>query len=204
MLFLVSSLLKAEGDSVQYVQGFSFSEGVYLTYNDFIRNAPLPKSAVIFEALDTARLDYLKQTLTKDSFKWKDSSGVLHTTKTVSVWGYSENSTVYIRWNYTFNRVTVIGSICHFTAYVTNYMYTGPGTYPNQQYGTPTESLQQYVLDTKTGSIYDFNVQTMEFLLQRDTALAAEFAALKKKEKRNQTFVYLRKYNEKHPLYFKK
>lgn len=204
MLFLVSSLLKAEGDSVQYVQGFSFKEGIYLTYQDFISNSPLPKSAVVFEAVDTARLDYLKQALTKDSFQWKDTSGALHTTKTVSVWGYSENSTVYIRWNYTFNRVTVIGTICHFTAYVTNYMYTGPGTYPNQQYGTPVESLQQYVLDTKTGTIYDFNVQTMEFILQRDTTLSAEFSALKKKQKKDQTFVYLRKYNEKHPLYFKK
>ncbi|HTF05984.1 MAG TPA: hypothetical protein VK826_18270 [Bacteroidia bacterium] len=194
----------AQSDSVQYVQGFNFKQGVYLTYSDFLANSPLPKSSLTQEG-DTSRLDFIKLALSKESFQWKDTSGKVQTTKTASVWGYSENNGVYMRWNYTFNRVVVIGTLCHFTSYTTNYMYTGPGTYPNQQYGTPVESLEQYILDTKTGTVYDFNVTTMEFVLQRDPALYAEFMALKKKKKKKeQMFIYLRKYNEKHPLYFPK
>jgi hypothetical protein len=42
----------------------------------------------------------------------------------------------------------------------------------------------------------------MEYILQRDPALFAEYSALKKKQKRDQMFIYLRKYNDKHPLLF--
>lgn len=198
-----STAKAVHGDSVLYVTGFSFQPGIYLNFAQFSANSPLPKSAIVFEG-DTSRLDYIRLALGRESFQWKDSTGKIHTTKTASIWGYSENKTVYVRWNYAFNRVVVIGSICHFTASVTTYMYTGPGTYPNQQSGTPVESMQQYVIDTKTGTIYDFNVTTMEFILQRDAVLATEYAALKKKQKRDQTFIFLRKYNEKHPLYFPK
>ena len=194
-------MLGAQADSVQYTQGFAFNAGVYLNYDQFRTNTPVPKSAIVFEG-DTSRLDFLRQLLTKDQFQWRDTAGVVHTTRTISTWGYSENKAVYIRYNYSFNRVMVIGSICHFTAYVTNYMYTGPGTYPNQQYGTPVETMQQYIIDTKTGLIYDFNPASMEMILQRDSVLSAEYAGLKKKQKKDQAFVYLRKYNEKHPLYF--
>jgi hypothetical protein len=203
LLLLLSVCAVAQTDSVQYTQGFPFKTGIYLTYEQFRSNAPVPKSAIVSDG-DTAKLDFLRLLLTKDQFQWKDTGGVVRTTKTVSIWGYSENKSVFLRWNYTFNRVVVIGSICHFTANVTNYMYTGPGTYPNQQYGTPVESVQQYVLDVKTGAVYEFNPQTMAYLLQRDAVLYAEYSALKKRQKKDQAFIYLRKYNEKYPLYFPK
>ncbi len=203
LLLCLTMVASAQSDSIQYTQGFSFNSGIYLSFEQFRNNSPLPKSALVFEG-DTSKLDFLRLLLTKTSFQWRDTAGVLHTTKTVSTWGYCENKTVYIRYNYTFNRVVVIGTICHFTAYVTNYMYTGPGSAPTQQYGTPVESLQQYVLDTKTGSVYDFNPQTISYILQRDPVLGAEYDALKKRQKKDQAFIYLRKYNEKHPLYFSK
>lgn len=192
------------GDSVQYVQGFPFKEGIYLTYEQFKANKPVPKRDIIFGD-DSTRTDFIKQALTKDMVVWKDSiTGNTVSAKVSSLWGYSENSSVYIRFNYAFNRIMVIGSICHFTSYVTDYMYTGPGTYPNQQYGTPVESLQQFVLDTKTGRILSYDVANMETLLASDSTLHAEFMSLKRRQKKDQLFIYLRKYNERHPLYFRK
>jgi hypothetical protein len=198
---LLSTLAVAQTDSVPYAQGFNFTEGVYMNYEQFRSNRPLPKSNVILDG-DTTRPDILKQTLSKAVFQWKDSSGNIQTTKVNTVWGYSENKAVYALLNNQFNRIVVIGSICHFTSYVTDYRYTGPGTYPNQQYGTPVETLQQYVLDVQYGLFYVFQVSTMEYILQRDPALFAEYSALKKKQKRDQMFIYLRKYNDKHPLLF--
>jgi hypothetical protein len=208
MLMISSLILNAQtdslhSDSVMYVQGFSFRQGVYLNYEQFRSNRPLSKSALVFEG-DSSRFDYIRLALGKESFQWKDSAGTVHSTKTSSLWGYSENKAVYIQWNGAFNRVMVIGSICHFAAEVTTYMYTGPGSYPNQQSGTPVESMQQFVIDTKTGTVYDFNVTTMNFILQRDPVLFSEYSSLKKKQKKEQAFVFLRKYNEKHPLYFLK
>jgi hypothetical protein len=206
IVFLLFSLLTvlagvAQTDSVVYTQGFGFNEGVYFTFAQFRNNQPLPKSRIVLDG-DTSRPDILKQTLSKATFQWRDSNGVVQTTKVSTLWGYSENKTVYTMLNSQFNRIVVIGSICHFTSYVTDYRYTGPGTYPNQQYGTPVESLQQYILDVATGQFYVFQVSAMEFILQRDPVLFAEYNALKKKQKRDQMFIYLRKYNEKHPLRF--
>lgn len=195
--------LHAQTDSVMYVQGFAFNPGIYLTYQQFLSNSPVPKSAIVFDG-DTTRLDYVKLALSKAEVQWKDTSGKVQTTRVSTLWGYSENKAVYIRWNYAFNRIVVIGKVCHFTAYQTNYMYTGPGTYPNQQYGTPVESLQQFILDTETGSVLDYNSGNMETILKRDPALFAEYSSLKRRQKKDQLFMYLRRYNEKHPLYFSK
>ena len=200
-LLLLSLRLSGQSDSVMYTQGFAFKEGIYLTYQDFIANKPLPKNKIIFDG-DTSRLDFLKQVVTKNQIVTSDSTGNTVSYKTTAIWGYSENKTVYVQWNMSFNRVSVIGSICHFVATVTNYMYTGPGTYPNQQYGTPVESMQQFMIDTRTGIIYDFNPVNLEFLLQRDPVLLSEYQLLKKKQKKEQAFIYLRKYNERHPLHF--
>ena len=201
LLVLTCSVHAQKSDSVMYTPGFSFEQGIYLNYAQFMANAPVPKSAIVLNEYST-RLDYIKLALSKEWIQWRDTSGKIQTMKSSSVWGYSENNGVYIRYNYNFNRIVVIGSICHFTAYETNYMYTGPGTYPSQQYGTPVESLEQFVLDTKTGQVLAYNLANMEMLLRRDAVLFAEFDALKKRQKKDQMFIYLRKYNEKHPLYF--
>lgn len=47
----------------------------------------------------------------------------------------------------------------------------------------------------------DFNVTNMEEILKTDTDLYNQFMKLKESEKPNSIFTYLRKYNEKHPLY---
>lgn len=200
MLFLV--VASAQTDSVVYTQGFNFRPGIYLSYAQFKSNSPIPKSALISNE-DTSRLDFIRLVISKESVQWRDSSGNIQSENVSSLWGYSENKSVYIRYHYYFNRLMVIGTLCHFTAYETNYMYTGPGTYPNQQYGSPVESMQQFVLDTQTGNVYPFDVKNMEPLLSRDAELYAEFVKLKKKQKKDQLFLYLRRYNEKHPLYLR-
>ena len=63
------------------------------------------------------------------------------------------------------------------------------------------DELRQYVFDTQTNKAFDFNVKNMEILLKNDTDLYNQFMALKKREKPDVIFVYLRKFNEKHPLY---
>ena len=199
-LFCVA-VVAAQSDSVMYVQGFAFKEGIYLSFEQFRTNSPVPKN-VLVSSEDSTRMDYLRMVLSKEWIQWRDTSGQLHNMKVSSLWGYSENKVVYIRYNYVFNRISVIGKICHFTSYETNYMYTGPGTYPNQQYGTPVESMQQYILDADSGRVYAFNPDNMSLLLRRDPQLYNEFSGLRKKQKRDQMFMYLRKYNERHLLYF--
>jgi hypothetical protein len=104
--------------------------------------------------------------------------------------------------------MVVIGSLSHFVATIAQktandpfgYGYNnglGYNPYPRYVYST-----QQFILDFESGNIYDFDVEHMEVLLQRDQNLLKEFDALKRKQKRDSIFLYLRKYNEKHPIYF--
>jgi hypothetical protein len=59
-------------------------------------------------------------------------------------------------------------------------------------------------MDFKTGKVYDYDVQALEVLLMQDPELHNEFSQLRKKKKRQQKFVYLRRFNERNPLYLPK
>ena len=209
ILFLVGWLyfcisLQAQQKVTEYTKDFSFKEGVYLSFSDFKNNSPIPLSKVIFNANRGDR-DFLKYALDKKDLVYLDSLGKEQQIETSKVWGYSANDAIYVNYGTSFNRVVVIGSISHFVATVQTivslrnpYYYYDP-YYNRTQYNYTTG---QYILDFETGTIGDFNVTNMESLLQRDQELYKEFGALNKKKKRETIFIYLRKYNEKHAIYF--
>jgi hypothetical protein len=190
--------------SVQYTKDFEFSNGIYLSYYHFKNNNPVIASKIISDYSKTDR-DFFDKVLSKNSFAYMDSTGMEQTFKSNDIWGYCQNGIVYINHGTDFNRVTIIGSISHFVATTQRqigvsdpFMYNDPFYNPQQYAYVP----QQFVLDYETGKILDFNVANMEALLSRDAELYTQFSALKKKQKRDSIFLYLRKYNEKHPIYF--
>jgi hypothetical protein len=123
--------------------------------------------------------------------------------------------------NEDFYRITIVGSICHFVASLTTYSnygspyYSGYG-YPYGSYYDPyspysspyansgNTELKQYLLDFKTGNILEYDVKSIELLLMADPELHDEFAALNNKKQKQMKFLYLRKFNERNPLYFPK
>ena len=64
--------------------------------------------------------------------------------------------------------------------------------------------MMQYLLDFETGKIYEFDYQSVEKLIAKDIELFEEFSKLRKRKKRKLKFLYIRKYNKKHPIYFNK
>jgi hypothetical protein len=62
--------------------------------------------------------------------------------------------------------------------------------------------MRQYLLDFKTGNVLDYNEESVELLLMTDPVLHDEFSALSNKKKKQLKFLYIRKFNEKNPLYF--
>ena len=62
--------------------------------------------------------------------------------------------------------------------------------------------MRQYLLDFVTGNILDYNVASVELLLMRDPELHDEYASLRNRKKKHLKFLYIRKFNEKKPLYF--
>lgn len=181
---------KGKVDSVAYSKDYDFTEGIYLTIDQFKKNSPVPKSAIISNCPKT-EIDFLSQVLSQKYLVFKDSVGNEHKMETSNIWGYCKNRVVYVNGNieYTniFIKLSVIGKLCYFTNV--------------DQVGSSIFFSKQLMINTNTNQILEFNVSNLEEILKTDTDLYNQFMKLKEFEKPNSIFIYLRKYNEKNPLY---
>ena len=195
-LILVSFFGKAQSDSIAYSHEYDFKEGIYLSYSDFKHNHPIPVSAIVLNYPKT-QLDFLTEVMKQKNIVFKDESGNDHKLETYSIWGYCRNHSIYINYLGQFNKLMVIGTLCHFNATVTRYLVAPDPMGMNSTY----EEMHQFVYDTNTNKAFEFDVPSMELLLKKDDELYAKFMGLKKREKADAIFVFLRKYNERHLLY---
>lgn len=201
LLILLSFVFRcafSQQDSVAYSRDYEFKEGVFLSAEQFKKNDPVPKSAII-SGYPKTQVDFMKEVIDQQYITYKAANGSEQKVETADLWGYVQNRTVYINFSNEFNRVNQIGTLSLFTAAVNT-----PMTYqdPMNTYGiNTTNEMRQFIFDSQANKIVDFNVHNMEILLQADPELCAEFMKLKKRKKLDSIFIYLRKYNEKHPLY---
>ncbi|MGQ0829082.1 MAG: hypothetical protein ACT4ON_11895 [Bacteroidota bacterium] len=187
-------------DSIPYSRDYIFNEGVFLTIDQFKGNKPIPTSAIISGIPKS--FDFLTQVLDQKQFIYKDSAGAEQKMETKDVWGYCMSQTVFINYNYghsiigaskRFNRVGVIGTVCHFNVII----LINPGL----GWSSRQERALQYIFDTQTNKTKDFNTTNLESILKNDAKLYKEFTNLGYQKKKRSIFIYLQKYNEAHPLY---
>jgi len=220
-LFIISFLqiiyLNAQSDSsalVKYTPSFVFNEGFFLHFDQVKSNAPIPPWRVVFPK-DYKDPDFFDAVIENKKLVYYDDLGIKHETSTDQLWGYSRKGSLYINVNGTFNRINIVGSICHFIAVFRVYQpsYYDPFVYGpyysgigyNLRMGSSgyeSAEVKQLILDFETGKLYEYSLESLELIFSRDPELYAEFSALKKKQKKQLKFVYLRKYNDRHPLYF--
>jgi hypothetical protein len=190
--------LKGSSDSVPYSREYEFKEGIFLTPERFKANDPIPRSAIV-TAIPASQADFLQEVMSYKTITYKDASGTEQKLETATAWGFCQNRTIYLNFNKEFNRVNLIGKVFHMVAPVTTFVARDPMNY-NYAINTTQEELRQFIYDTQTNKIMDFDLKTMEPILQRDKELYDEFMKLSKRKKKEAIFIYLRKYNEKHPL----
>ena len=185
--------------TVVYTHDYEFKEGIYLSLDQFKQNDPIPKSAFI-TSIPKNQIDFFNQLMEEKNIVYKDKQGNEQKIESATAWGYSQNRSVYVNFNQEFNRVNVAGTVFHFTAPVRISAYKDPMDY---SYGINNgrEEIRQFVLYTQTNTIAEFTVKNMELILKDDAELFAQFESLKKRAQTNSIFIYLRKFNEKHPLY---
>ena len=58
-----------------------------------------------------------------------------------------------------------------------------------------------FMIDFETGKEYSYDLENLESLLMKDPELYEEFVSMRNKNQKKMMFVYLRKYNEKHPVF---
>lgn len=213
LLLFFSGLLpaKSQTDStemVEYTSDYEFSDGIFLNFEQVKQNKPIPKLRII-ATIDYNRLDFFDKILENEVVYLYDQRGMKQEVQVDNIWGYADKGKLYIHWNNEFNRIPYLGNVSHFVANKTIYQNRHYDNYSYNSYyydrsmysPTPTVEARQYILDFETGSVYDFDVNSVESVLVRDPELHDEYNRLRKRKKKQLMFLYLRKYNERNPLY---
>jgi hypothetical protein len=211
---------------VKYTPDFRFRDGIYVNFDQVKQNSPIPK-AKLLTSTDYNDKEFFKKLLESDKIYYYDGMGVRQEVSVGNIWGYSRNGVLYIQVQNNFNRITFVGRICHFVADVTTYdnrYYSPYGGYYDPYYYSPygygnyyypygsyyspygrnsmsRNEIKQYIFDFEDGKILEFDQKNTETLLMRDSELFEEFVKLPRKQRKDMMFVYIRKYNEKNPLY---
>lgn len=214
---------------VKYNPDFRFNDGIYLNFEQVKVNKPIPK-AKLLTSIDYTDREFFKKIFEMDKIYFYDNMGVRQEIAKNTIWGYARNGVLYVQVQENFNRITFVGNICHFVADITSYdnrYYNSPygyydpyyspygyGNYynPYNSYYSPYYSpyrqsnmarteLKQYLIDFESGKIIEFDVDNTELLLMKDNQLYEEYVQLSRKKKKELMFVYIRKFNDKNPLY---
>jgi hypothetical protein len=215
-------------EMVKYTPDFRFKDGIYLNFEQLKNNRPIPK-AKILTSVDYNDREFFKKLMEMEKLYFYDEMGVRQEVIRSEIWGYSRNGVIYVQVQGNFNRITFVGNICHFVADVTTYdnryynspygyydpyysPYYGYGNYYSPYYSPSYYSpysrsnmtrtdLKQYIIDFESGKVLDFDVHNTEIVLMKDNQLYEEYVQLSNKKKKDLMFVYIRKFNEKNPLY---
>ena len=210
---------------VKYTPEFKFIDGIYLNFDQVKLNSPIPK-AKLLTSIDYNDREFFKKILQINKIYFYDNMGMRQEIAKNTIWGYARNGVLYVQIQENFNRITFVGSICHFVADITTYdsrNYNSPygyydpyyspygyGSYyntynpyysPYRQSNVARNELKQYLIDFESGKVMEFDVENTELLLMKDSQLYEEYVQLSRKKKKELMFVYIRKFNEKNPLY---
>lgn len=212
--------------TVKYTPDFRFNDGIYMNFEQVRENSPIPKSKILTSA-DYNDREFFTKVFASDNFYYYDAVGVRQEVSKNDIWGFARNGVMYVMIQGNFNRITFVGSICHFVADVTTYdnrynnynpygyydpYYYSPysyyGGYPYGSYYSPYNQattarteLKQYIIDFESGKVMEFDVDNVKLMLMKDPEIYDEYVQLPKKRKKELMFVYIRKFNEKNPLY---
>jgi hypothetical protein len=222
--WLQSSGQEKEG-MVKFTPDFRFKDGIYLNFNQVKENSPIPK-AKLLTSTDYNDREFFKKLLESDKIYFYDAMGIRQEVPKNNIWGYSRNGVLYIQVQEEFNRITFVGSICHFVADITTtdpryynspygyydpYSYYSPfgygsyyypyGSYysPYSRTNTTRNEVKQFIFDFESGKVLDFDLENTELLLMKDSQLYEEFMKLPRKKRKDLMFVYIRKFNENNP-----
>ena len=231
-LFSVSAFAQQK---VEYTNDFVFTEGIYLSFDDFKNNNPVPTTHIL-STLDITGNDYLWQVLNTDSIIYYDNLLEERQTPTNRIWGFCANNKIHVgintverseRWeDRDWFPLISVGEYSYFTAIisVTRFMPPTPGAMmPSRgisMYNDPMFNDQgnyyqepvpiQMLLDFSngdfiqlaTGDLNSISPKLMADLLQKDQVLLAEYLDKSGRDQKQTSMFYLRKFNQRNPIYF--
>ena len=153
----------------------------------------------------------LNKLLKKEKISFYDNNGIRQSIEPKYLWGYSKHNTPYINYNGNFYRLPTIGKISQFIASVTVVRTASDPFYGGGYYGGigPTTTYEDketkhFLLSIENGVIYENNYKNVEKLLLSDKQIYAEYMALKKRKRKQLSYMFIKKFNDANPVYFPK
>ena len=192
---------------VEYSADFSLNDGIYMNFQQFRSNDPIPKSR-IYSDISYSGFKFYEKLFENNYFTILDNLGAREKIPVKKVWGYVHNDQIYVQWNGEFNNLSYVGNISHFIAdkaVARQYpggFYNGYTLNRSKSVKVTTEKAQ-YMLLMYSGKILEFTRKNVAEAISVDKELRDEYLNLKRKKQRKMKFYYIRKFNERNPLYFK-
>ncbi len=207
IFFLIFSFAQGQ-TKVPYTTDYKFKDGIYLQFFQFLSNRPLPKEQLI--PYDKNDIFFLRNSLKKDTLFFMDTNAIIQKIPTKEIWGFAENNYIYIFYNEQLNRILTLGTIGFFVANITvkrtyfnDYStmgYYDPFYYPGGNQTVESKELQRYLVDFTNGQVFPLDYRYFQQLISVDEKIFNEYSNLRKGKKRKLLFIYLRRFNEQHPL----
>ncbi len=171
------------------------AEGVYTSFSAFRNGNPdILKSQFVKPVSDA---DYtIRQWVNSDKMSYHDSADAPQNFDPRQFWGLVEKGTLYIFLGNKFHKINTLGSISYF---LESYPVIKGNMAPVVTEARSTSAYR--FMDMETGEILDYNVENLLTLLEKDEPLHLEYKSiLSQKEKKKKMFIYMEKFNIKHPL----
>ena len=188
---------------IRYSPSYQFKSGLFITFDQVLQNKPMPLERIISGNKNFD--NWLEQVLKSDKISYVDDYGIHQVLITDNIWGYCSNGILYVNWNKDFYRIPYIGRISHYVATQTVRAEYFADPYSGYNMGMSptyeTNKIIQNIIDFESGKSYPFTVESVQSFFMKDPALFDEFNQLKKSKKRQMMFLFIRRYNEKNPLY---
>ncbi len=209
--FNLSAQSNDKDSVIRYDVDFKFENGFYPTFEQVKQNAPVSPARLVSKH-SPEEFNFYENVFSEDKIAFFDNLGTVVELEKSSIWGYADKGVLYINYDDDFNRIPIFGQISHFLAIVTvEYAVTPYDPMLSSQFQQPgttntatKEELRQFLLDYKSGKVYPFTHKNVQALLIDDNELYQEFTNLSSRKQKKEMFLFVRRYNEKHPVYFPK
>ena len=82
-------------DSIPFTKDFRLYEGLYLNYQEFRVNWPIPKEKII-TTINKDQLDFYSKLIEEEFIEYKERDGSITKIQATKVWGYCQNNIIFI------------------------------------------------------------------------------------------------------------
>jgi len=194
---------------------FRFSDGIYANFEMVRANCPIPPSRVVTD-LTFFDNKFYKKVLSEEKLILYDNQGVRVVVNSRQIWGYAYMGIMYIQIGGRFHRLLPEGSLSRFIVTATVWEEIGPGSGEPEGYLPYSTSSKRYnpvyfevarrkevlLLDFDENLMTSYSPEALLNRLEKDSVLYQEYESLGVKKRKKKMLEYVKKYNQRHPIYF--